>query len=348
MSPLFTIIIAGYQCEPYLPKCLASVANQTFGDFEAICYVEESTDNSLAICQEWARRDTRFIVATGPQSGAVATTRNYGIDHARGEYLVVVDGDDWISTDMLEKLAAKLSACGPVDVLAFAGVSTSDASEKLADASRLSNFRSQDQSEVFSGLEAIRRTGRNHGKMHNQTVLNIYRLDFLRENGLRQSDGLLMEDFHWTPRVWFFAKRFAYLDEVFYFYRRRSQSLTTEASGRILLHLAQQFVALSDFVSAHTIPADILNIWSNQWISILFWFLFHPVTSRKSSDTDRQKAFEILLKDDRKKAFLRHVTHSSLPKRMATPLIFLAAKGWQLPAKLFFRYLYYPMLNWLR
>ena len=66
--PLFTIVVSGYQNEPYLPKCLEAIASQTFGDFEAICYVEESADNSLAICREWAERDPRFVVAASPKS----------------------------------------------------------------------------------------------------------------------------------------------------------------------------------------------------------------------------------------------------------------------------------------
>ena len=65
-SPLFTIVLAGYQTEPYLPKALASIASQTFADFEALCYVEQSTDNSLEICREMAARDPRFKVATAP------------------------------------------------------------------------------------------------------------------------------------------------------------------------------------------------------------------------------------------------------------------------------------------
>ncbi len=78
-QPKFTVIIACYQTEPYLPKALESVASQTYKDFEAICYVEESTDRSLEICREMAEKDPRFIVSTGPKSGGVATTRNYGI-----------------------------------------------------------------------------------------------------------------------------------------------------------------------------------------------------------------------------------------------------------------------------
>ena len=60
----YTIILAGYQTEPYLLKALESIQNQTFSDFEAICYVEESQDSSLAICQKFAEHDSRFKVVS--------------------------------------------------------------------------------------------------------------------------------------------------------------------------------------------------------------------------------------------------------------------------------------------
>ena len=89
-------------------------------DVVAFVFPRFSLPCSLAICQEWAQRDARFKIATAPKSGAVSATRNYGIDHAVGEYLVVIDGDDWIAPDMLEKLTAKLNQTGSLDVLAFA------------------------------------------------------------------------------------------------------------------------------------------------------------------------------------------------------------------------------------
>ena len=242
--PKFTVIIACYNTAPYLPKALESVASQTFRDFEAICYVEESTDESLSICQAMAERDLRFIVVTAPKSGAVSTTRNYGIDHGQGEYLVVLDGDDWIVPDMLEKLAKKLEITGDVDVLSFAAITTETEDVTFSDLPKLTNFRSKDAEGVFTGVEAIRRVGRNGGKMHNQTWLSIYRIAFLRKNQLYQKDGLLMEDFEWTPRVWFFAQRFAYLDEAFYAYRRRPGSLTTMSSSRLIFDLAKELKSL--------------------------------------------------------------------------------------------------------
>ena len=345
-KPFFTIILAGYQTEPYLQKALDSIANQTFRSFEAICYVEESTDRSLDICEDMAKRDPRFKVATGPKSGGVGATRNYGIDHASGQYLVVLDGDDWLTTDMLKKLADKLGQIGEVDVLTFAAVSTDRDDPVIEHAKRFSNFsRSDDEGGVFSGLDAIRRSGKNGGSIHSFTWLSIYRVAFLREHDLHQTEGLLMEDYEWNPRVWFYAKRIAYLDQILYVYRRRPGSLTTETSPRIVLDLARQFRSFATFAKGHDIPGDVFSIWSNQWVSVLFWFMFHPVTSRKISDGDRKKAMDLVFSGEGKQQFLRILSHASRPKRLAYPLILLASKGIQLPAKVFFRKLYYPLIE---
>lgn len=344
-TPLFTIILSGYQTEPYLQKALDSIAAQTFRDFEAICYVEESTDRSLEICRAMADRDPRFIVATGPKSGAVATTRNYGIDHASGQYLAALDGDDWFMPEMLEKLAEKLEKTGPVDVLAFAAASTENDGIDMKTAKHFTNFRPSDENGVFSGLDAIRRSGRNGGAIHNFTWLSIYRVAFLREHRLYQSDGVLMEDFEWTPRVWFRAERMSYVDEVLYIYRRRPGSLTTESSSRIIHDLTTHVQSLMLFAENHSVSDDIMTIWSNQWISVFFWFMFHPVTSRKISDDDRKRVFDTLFAGNGKTRFLQVLRRASRPKRLARPLILLAAKGFLLPAKIYFSWFYYPMIE---
>ena len=341
--PRFTIVLSGYQTEPYLERALESIRGQTFADFDAVCYVEESTDRSLEICQAYARKDPRFQVVSAPKSGAVASTRNYAVDHARGEYLVVLDGDDWLSVHLLEKLDRKLRENGTLDVLAFAAVTTEDETADLSRAPRLTNFRAADAEGVFSGLEALRRAGQRGGEFRSYTWLCAYRTAFLREHCFYQTAGRLMEDFEWTPRVWFAAERFAYLDEVFYVYRRRANSLTTEASSRLLFDLIQQVRSLLEFADKTRIPDDLMRIWSAQWLSTLFWFLFHPVTSRKIPDCDRRKALEQLFDSAGKSRIRRLALFASRPKRFAIPLLSLAAKGVVLPAKLYFRLLYYPL-----
>lgn len=342
-APFFTIVLSGYQTEPYLRRALDSAAGQTFRDYEVICYVEESTDRSLEICQEQAHADSRFKAVPAPKSGAVATTRNYAIGHADGKYLVVLDGDDWLSVDLLEKLHRKLEECGELDIIAFRAVSVTGEDADLANAPVLTNFSPSDASGVFTGLEALRRAGRRGGQFRSYTWLCAYRTAFLRENRFYQTDGRLMEDFEWAPRVWLQAQRFAYVDETFYVYRRRANSLTTEGSVRLLFDLTGQVRSLLDFSSRTEIPEDLRRIWSNQWLSTFYWFMFHPVSSRKVSNADRRKALKILFDGSGLEVFRNLAARASRPKRAALPLLVLAARGLVWPAKLYFRLLYYPL-----
>ncbi len=337
----FTVIIACYQTEPYLPKALGSVAAQTCKDFEAICYVEESTDRSLEICREMSEKDSRFIVATGPKSGGVATTRNYGIEHASGEYLVVLDGDDWLEADALEKLSARIDAEGELDVIAFAATRTRTDPIDPTKAERLSNFRKEDSEVVFTGQDAIRRAKPAAGWFGNFTWLNAYRVQFLRDNHIRQTDGLLMEDVESTPRIWFAAKRFAYIDARLYVYRLRQNSITTASSlERVNTDTIRQFRALLQFVSENDIPNDILSIWCNQWVALIYVQLFYPGFAKRVSDESRRRSLAVLAEDGGLSAFRRAASRTSLPKRVAFPVFALAVKGWTAPAKLFFRAYY--------
>ena len=343
--PRFSVVTACHQTAPYLPMALDSVAKQKFCDFEAICYVEESTDSSMDICREYAAHDARFRVVSAPKSGAVSSTRNYGIEHAQGDYLVFLDGDDWLADDMLERIAQSLKESGEVDVMAFAMSSTTtNKVDWNRSSSWITNFRPADEHVVFTGFDAIRKAGRNGGSMHNYTVMCVYRTEFLHQHGLLQKPGRVMEDFEWTPRVWYRAKRFTYVHKSLYAYRRRPGSLTTEASSRAVLHLAEHFNSLASFAAENSPPQDILSIWSNQWLSVLFWFLYHPVTSRKVSDKDRSEAICALFKNSGRERFLVIASHASRPKRIAAKFLLLAARGWILPAKIFFRWLYYPLV----
>ena len=345
--PLFTIVISGYQNESFLPKCLESIQEQTFPDFEAICYVEESTDNSLAVCKEMSRKDSRFKLVTAQKSGSASTTRNYAIDHSEGEYLVVVDGDDWLSVDMLEKLANKLHETGMVDVVSFAFIKCRNGEEAdWVHASCETNFNANEAKGLFSGSDAIRfawHYERTDFKAY--TWLSVYRVDFLRENHLYQSDGLILEDYEWVPRVWFCAQKFSYLDEALYAYRIHGKSVTAEVSSRTHFDLAHHFRTFIEFIKTHHVPHDIQAIWSNQWLSLFFSHIFYPAKklSLQLNDEDRKKILKIFFNQKYKKEFWQFLLKSSLPKRLALPLIWLASLGIQAPAKLYFSMCYYPL-----
>lgn len=98
-----TIIIPVYNKKRYLSGLLEQVMGQTFWDFECLLIDDGSTDGSGAICDEFANRDTRFRVFHIPNGGA-SHARNLGLDHARGEYVTFIDGDDKILPDYLSNL----------------------------------------------------------------------------------------------------------------------------------------------------------------------------------------------------------------------------------------------------
>ena len=99
--PKVSVIIPVYNVEKYLRECLDSVVNQTLKDIEIICINDGSPDNSLAILEEYAKKDSRIIVISQENSG-VSTARNVGIDLAKGDYLYFIDADDYAEPDLLE------------------------------------------------------------------------------------------------------------------------------------------------------------------------------------------------------------------------------------------------------
>lgn len=103
MKPKISIIIPVYNVEPYLSRCIESVLNQSFTDFELILINDGSTDNSGKICDEYAKKDTRIHVIHQSNQG-VSATRNSGIRIAKGDFITFVDGDDYIERDLLQVL----------------------------------------------------------------------------------------------------------------------------------------------------------------------------------------------------------------------------------------------------
>jgi len=100
MKPLISIIIPVYNSEKYLVKCLDSVTEQTFADFEVLLINDGSTDKSGIICDEYAAKDSRFKIFH-KENGGVSSARNLGIEKATGDWICFVDSDDYLGKEFL-------------------------------------------------------------------------------------------------------------------------------------------------------------------------------------------------------------------------------------------------------
>lgn len=117
-SLLISVIVPIYKVEKYLNRCVQSIVEQTYDNLEIILVDDGSPDKCPAMCDEWAKRDTRIKVLH-KRNGGLSDARNAGLSIATGELVGFVDSDDWISTEMYQLLYedmakndSDISACG--------------------------------------------------------------------------------------------------------------------------------------------------------------------------------------------------------------------------------------------
>ena len=346
---LFSVVVAACNVEKYVGKTIDSLKAQTYTDFEALIVAEESTDGTEELCRKQTEGDDRFLVVARTRSGSPSAPRNYGIETARGKYIVFIDGDDWIEPDSLEKFAAALERYGDIDILMCALKECFEAEDGgFQFTRRLSNLTKLDEGRIFTGFEVVTRIGEYGEKPMAQVFLSIYRTAFLREHAdLRMVPGIMHEDTQWTPRVWFYAQKVAVLDFAYYIYRRRPSSITTGSNPQLLMDLPVVLWSLLEFFHDHEYPAAAKKTWQNHWLSLFYWYFFHPQYQARFSKKVRREALQLMFKGDRARRYRKFAAGASFPKRPATPLALLAGRyGIVFPARFYFKFIYYPLIQW--
>ncbi len=115
--PAISVIMPVYNVEKYLPRCIDSVLNQTFHDWELICVNDGSPDGSAAILSEYAARDARIKIVT-KKNGGLSDARNAGMAVATGDYILYVDSDDFIHPQTME-IAYHFAVRDGSDIVSF-------------------------------------------------------------------------------------------------------------------------------------------------------------------------------------------------------------------------------------
>lgn len=141
-----SVIIPVYNAEKYLSQCLDSVCNQTYTDWEVIAVDDGSRDNSYEILQEYAAKDSRFIIETKKNEGP-GLTRNRALDKATGDYIVFLDSDDYIDKNYFELLEKKYNET-KAEVI-FIDVLQEDINGKILRYEKMSNFKDLNRKDMI-------------------------------------------------------------------------------------------------------------------------------------------------------------------------------------------------------
>ena len=300
MKPFFSLVIPCCDVEPYVRKCLESVLNQPFADWEALVGVETSKDKTEEIVREYAAKDARIKVFTGPRSGSCSASRNTGIDMAQGEYVIFLDGDDMIAEGSLQRLHDKIAARPGADLYPCT-VQVLDA--KTGKIIEMRDNYPDDAQPEFTGPEATLFIACVHKHPAPMMQLTICRREFLVEHKLKCVHGLRGQDRHFSPRALYFAKRVCPLHEPFYIYLyNRTGSVVTSIDKGVLLK--DEAIIHQSLFEFHTMASSdpgfdrrLTACWGRSWISWIVYMWFSPLRIRRIPRARRVETLAMLFKN---------------------------------------------------
>lgn len=245
-----SIVVPIYNVEQYLAQCLDSLINQTLQEIEIICVNDGSTDNSAKIISDYANRDSRIRVITKKNTG-YGNSMNIGFDAACGEYIGIVESDDYADQDMFEVLYRT-------------------AKENNLDVVKSSYYfyysqpvEKNDKQEIVSSVLSNKTfcpTTYFSAKMEMVEFFNIkptiwsaiYRKQFLLDNDIRfnETPGASFQDASFNFKVWTCANRVQMLQEAFLHYRQDNENSSVNSKGKVFC-ICDEYEEMERFLKKH-------------------------------------------------------------------------------------------------
>ena len=221
MEPTVSIIVPVYNAEHTIPRCIESILNQEYSDFELLLVNDGSTDGSGAVCDAYAARDARIRVIHKENTG-VSDTRNTALTQARGTYLQFLDSDDWITPDATSSLvrAAESAQCDLV---------VSDFYRVVGE--RVSQKGDIDDDGVMTREEYAAHMMENPADFYYGVLWNkLYRRSIVEAHHLRMDPEISWcEDFMFNLEYIRYAETFRALQVPIYYYVKTKGSLANQS-----------------------------------------------------------------------------------------------------------------------
>lgn len=217
----FSIIVPVYNVMEYLERCVKSAISQTFHQLEIILVDDGSTDGSSDLCDQLKGQDERIHVIH-KSNGGLSDARNTGIAAATGDYIILLDSDDYISIDLCHSLSAYITSlhCLP-DIVTIHGVNV--VNEIVTD---YLVYSCKDITCISGQLFLKRELSK--GNMNMTGCLSVYNRLFLNKNQLQFRKGILHEDEEFTPRAYLLAENVSNSGILGYYYVFRDNSITNK------------------------------------------------------------------------------------------------------------------------
>ena len=221
-----SVVVAVYNVEDYLEKCLDSLLNQTLKDIEILCVDDGSTDHSNEILYIYKNRDPRIQVLE-KKNGGLSDARNYGMKFATAPYIQFVDSDDFMEPDALEKASRKLDETG-ADMVMY---DVYQYYMKTGTKEVIRNCYSEDRTYTLEeNPEMIT-------NVLNAAWNKMYRISLFKDNGIEYPFGYLYEDLGTTYKLMLKANKIAFVNEPLYDYLVDRPGNITQSFNKKAYHI---------------------------------------------------------------------------------------------------------------
>ena len=240
-QPLVSIILPVYNAQNHLARCVGSICAQTYRNIEIIILNDGSKDQSLPVCEEFRKKDSRILLVDKANSG-VSDTRNLGLKLASGKYVEFVDSDDYLDPDFTERLVAAAEeneadfVIAPYKMVIPAGASKPEqVLDKIQDELGVMSVARPPEVREYGFLPAgvydkdtfaLRLMDKPASYFYSVLWNKLYRRDILTGNDIQfVSEMRWAEDLVFNLRYIQYAERFVAIDKPGYYYVQNPQSI---------------------------------------------------------------------------------------------------------------------------
>lgn len=270
-----SIIVPCYNVEEYLPKCLESILNQTYKDFELICINDESSDKTLEIIEAYAKKDARVKIINQKKKG-ISVARNEGLKQSVGKYIGFVDSDDFIEPETYE-VAIKTLEEKKADIVYWGTKievsETSNISEKTV--RKVETYHKLKRTGLILGADEI---------INNVTFTiwnKLFKKEIITENKIEFPLGRFFEDNEFILKYLLFCNSMYCLDRLYYHYVQRKKSVMNSKDDTRLLDRLYVFDNVLKFYDSKD-KLELLNITLNKFFNDMFWNVLNNAVDKKS------------------------------------------------------------------
>lgn len=328
---MISVIVPVYNVEKYLRKCVDSILNQTYADFELLLVDDGSTDGCPQICDEYAASDSRVRVIHKTNGGLISA-RNEGILAARGDYVCILDGDDWALENMLQFIHDTVSRLPELpDMVLFAAhnVYADHMEDTLNNVPEGYYNRNRLEEEIFPYLIMDTRTGLHPGRIQAHTWDKAFRRELLAAHYTREERIRVFTDVPMTYECMLHCRNMYICNEPLYMYNKTNEDSIRARSRENLL--TKSFYYLVSYMREHMSGlAPSVDRQLNEYAAML---IIRTGKWRAGTDPSLREAARHMREGLRESEMLSLVSARGLPRK-AQAVILLLKMHMVLPAVL--------------